>query len=203
MRLGTCPKLPRGTENRTWFRALEPHFASAPLASAHTIGNPSRFSAGPLALFPFEILYFSENQLITLFEVEALLGSPKKGTVIPDPHRSWLTINVQTVLQQVADLTAVNAQQLLGTTVQELTGDWQGYQTRGPATSVKQPVGTAPTQDLGEALSSLGIEGFRTVSAKVPQQMNLVVFPQNLLKGSQLVYHDPTSGKTHRIKGKL
>lgn len=67
---------------------------------------------------------------------------------------------------------------------------------RGPATSVKQPVGTAPTRDLGEALSSLGIEGFRTVSAKVPQQMNLVVLPQNLLKGSQLVYHDANSGKT-------
>jgi hypothetical protein len=202
MRLGACPKLPRGPENRTWFRALEPQFAFAPLASAHTTTNPSRFSPGPLALLPFEILYFSENQLITLFEVEALLGSAQKGSVIADPHKTWLTINVQIVLQQVVDLTSVNAQQILGTTVQELTGDWQGYQTRGLATSVKQPVGTAPTQNLGEALSSLGIEGFRTVSAKVPQQMNLVVFPQNLLKGSQLAYHDPVSGKPHRIKGK-
>ena len=101
------------------------------------------------------------------------------------------------------DLTSAYSQQLLGTTVQELTGDWQGYQTRGAGTSVKQSVGTAPTQDLGEALSSPSIEGFRTVSAKVPQQMNLIVFPQNLLKGSQLVYQNPATGKTHRIKGKL
>jgi len=203
MRLGACPKLAHGPENRTWFRALEPQFAFAPLASGHTAANPSRFSPGPLILLPFEILYFSENPMIALFEVEALLGSPKKGTVIADPQKTWLTINVQVALQQVVDLTSLTAQQLLGATVQELTGDWQGYQTRGPATSVKQPVGTAPTQDLGEALFSLRVEGFRTVSAKLPQQMNLVVFPQNLLKGSQIVYHDPASGKTHRIKGKL
>jgi RES domain-containing protein len=203
MKLGACPKLLSGPENRVWFRALEPQFATAPLASAHTTANPSRFSPGPLGIVPFEILYFSENQMIALFEMEALLGSPKKGTVIADPRKTWLTINVQIVLQQVVDLTHMTAQKLLGTSAQELTGDWQGYQTRGSATSVKEPVGFAPTQDLGEALSSLGFEGFRTVSAKVPQQMNLVVFPENLLKGSQLVYPDPVSGKTHRVKGKL
>jgi len=66
MRLGACPKLLTGAENRIWFRGIEPQYARAPLASAHTVANPSRFSPGPLIHHPFEILYFSENQLIVL-----------------------------------------------------------------------------------------------------------------------------------------
>src|SRR5438105_14622423 len=98
MRLGACPKLPRGPESRFWFRALEPQCAQAPLASAHTTANPSRFSPGPLGLQPFQILYLTENALIALLEVEALLGSPQKANVVSDPNKSWLTINVQVLL---------------------------------------------------------------------------------------------------------
>ena len=32
--------------------------------------------------------------------------------------------------------------------------------------------------------------------------MNLVIFPENLLKGSELSYRDPMTGKSHRIRGK-
>jgi hypothetical protein len=67
---------------------------------------------------------------------------------------------------------------------------------------VPEPAGTAPTQDLGEALFSIpGLEGFRVVSAPVPYQMNLVVFPRKLQKGSMLVYHDSATGKDHVVKG--
>jgi RES domain-containing protein len=200
MKLGACPKLTLSPEGRVWFRAIDPKYGPSPLSSAHTAAAPSRFSAGPLALNPFEVLYFAENAMTALWEVGSLFGSLKHNILVPNPSCAWLTINMHVQLQQVADLTQVSQQKLLGTTVQELTGDWEGYSFRSPVTSVSQPTGTAPTQDLGEALQSLpGIEGFRTVSAKIPYQMNLVVFPQKLLKGSQIVYHDKASGKTHKV----
>jgi hypothetical protein len=109
---------------------------------------------------------------------------------------------VQVSLQSVADLTLISEQKRLGTTAQELTGDWEGYRTRTPNSSVPQPTGTAPTQDLGEAMfSTPGVEGFRTVSAKVPDQMNLIVFPAKLLKGSRIVYLDKATGTVHERKG--
>ena len=59
---------------------------------------------------------------------------------------------------------------------------------------------------LCEALSSAlftlpEVEGFRTVSAKLPYHMNLVVFPSKLLKGSRITYQDPATGKSHTLKG--
>lgn len=55
--------------------------------------------------------------MIALLEVESLLGSPQMGTVIGNPNKPWLTINVQVVLQRVTDLTELAAQQLLGTSI--------------------------------------------------------------------------------------
>jgi hypothetical protein len=111
-------------------------------------------------------------------------------------------INVQVTLQAVADLTLVGEQRRLGTTAQELTGDWEAYGTRTPSSSVPEPTGTAPTQDLGEALFwTKGVEGFRTVSAKAPCQQNLVVFPQKLLQGSRLSHPDSITGRTYEISG--
>jgi hypothetical protein len=132
--------------------------------------------------------------------VEALLGSIQKGQVIANPAQAWLTVNVHIQLQRVADLADVTGQRQLGTTAQELTGDWEGYQLRTHSASVPRPVGAAPTQTLGEALFSIpDLEGFRVVSARIPTQMNLVVFPTKLLKGSRLAYQDSATGKTHAL----
>jgi hypothetical protein len=99
--------------------------------------------------------------------------------VLPNPQQAWLILNVRVTLRQVADLTPVAAQTLLGMTAQELTGDWEGYQVRQPHDSVPQPVGIAPTQALGQALFAVpGLEGFRPVSARLPSRIALVVrFP--------------------------
>ncbi len=203
MKLAACPKLSLRPENRIWFRAFDPKHIVTPLGAAHTVTFPTRFSPGPHSLKPFQIMYFSENHVVCLREVEALLGSLKM-TPFPNPSSAWTIINVSVSLQRVADLTVPGEQKRLGTTAQELTGDWEGYQMRNPLSSVPHPVGTAPTQDLGEALFSIpGIEGFRTLSAKVPDQRNLVVFPQKLLKGSRLEYRDGGTGVVHEIVGKL
>jgi hypothetical protein len=44
------------------------------------------------------------------------------------------------------------------------------------------------------------LEGFRTLSAKVPYALNLVVFPQKLQPGSRVEFSHPTLG-THSILG--
>ncbi len=94
-------------------------------------------------------------------------------------------------MQSVADLTAPSQQSLLGTSIQELTGDWDTYTS-----------GDAPTQQLGAALyATAGVEGFLAISAKLRHNKTLIVFPQKLRKGSELVFQDTMTGqkKIHRI----
>ena len=126
-----------------------------------------------------------------MFEVEALLGSPH-STWLAVPGRNWTVLSVSVVLQSVVDLTQAAEQAALGTTAQELTGDWRGYRLRDATTPVSQPSGVpAPTQELGGALYSVpGLEGFLTVSAKVPTHRVLVVFPDKLAVGSELECRD-------------
>jgi hypothetical protein len=96
----------------------------------------------------------------------------------------------------VADLTAPASQALLDTTAQELTGDWVGYQLRGPGTTVQTPTGIAPTQDLGAALyGAPKLEGLKALSAKAPYHQILAIFPQKLLPGSQVSWFNPQTGK--------
>lgn len=186
-------------ENRVWYRAIAPQHAGTPISSTHSKGSLSRFSPGPNAGNPFEVLYFSDSYNVVLYEVESLLGSID-NVPVSNPARGWLLLNVHVILQQVADLTDVAAQGTLGTNAQELTGDWRGYEARRKPGSIPGPIGTAPTQALGEYLfASTRIEGFRTVSAKIPTQMNLVIFPEKLLPGSHLVYTDHT-GKQHVVR---
>ncbi len=57
-----------------------------------------------------------------------------------------------------------------------------------------------PTQRLGSALFATDdVEGFLTISAKMPLCKTLVIFPQKLREGSELVFSDTITGKTHRI----
>jgi RES domain len=196
-----CLALNRSPETGIWYRAIQPQFWQTSLATSQTKLLPSRFNEGSAARPQFEVLYLAETQMVSLFEVQALFGSPTQpGGVIANPRRPWTVINVQVQLQDVADLTQVSQQMLLATTAQELTGDWYGYQQRTALTSVSQPIGTAPTQALGAALFAVnGLEGFLTLSARLPYHKNLVVFPQKLQPGSRVAFHDPATGQQHVI----
>jgi hypothetical protein len=204
--LSGCARLPKTPENRTWFRAIQPRYSSTALNSAHTTRSRSRFSDGPLlpSSGQFQILYFAEDHQTALFEFGAMVGSPHiPGRAIPNPGVPALVLNVQITLQQVFDLTQVRSAQVpLQTTAQELTGDWDGYQSRSPMTSVTAPIGLAETQTLGEALFQTGIEGFRSLSAKIPYARTLMVFPTNLRRGSSIVYIDSGTA-VHRIDGTI
>jgi hypothetical protein len=202
-------------ENGTWIRAIQLRFwnPSDPLFTAYTSHYATRFNPGHKSKKPFEVLYLAENLLVASYEVGALLGNPySPGGAFANPRSSWVFIPVQVHLQCVADLTLLPEQVNLATTVQELTGDWRGYDIRGMGSSVPVPVGIAPTQELGETFSRVppGVsnphpfwEGFRAVSARVTDSKNLIVYPQNLLKGSWLEFTDPKTGTVYRIDGTI
>jgi hypothetical protein len=204
MNLAACAALSRGPETGVWYRAIQPRFWQTALQTAQSKLIPSRYNEGASAIRPFEVLYLAEDHQVALLEVGAMFGPlfppAGDGLLIPNPLQAWTILNVRVTLQRVADLTRVSEQTLISTTAQELTGDWDGYQRRMPTDSVNQPVGTAPTQALGQALFAIrGLEGFRTLSARRPARMILVVFPEKLLAGSEIEFSDGMGG-THQIR---
>lgn len=200
MNLAVVAALPQQPLSGVWFRAIAPHHWKTALFASNV---PNRFNPGPQRTdAPFQLLYLAENPQVALFEVEALLGSPTRpGGLIPNPASAETMLNVVVTLQNVVDLTCVDAQNRLGASVQELTGDWRGYETRGPSTSVTEPFGVAaPTQELGAALFALpSVEGFLAVSARLPYSKNLVVFPQKLRPNSSVVFSYPATGERYTI----
>ena len=126
-----------------------------------------------------------------MFEALALFGSPTTpGGPVPAPRGSWTILTVRVQLSDVLDLSGLASQATLDVSAQELTGDWQGYRLRSPQTNVTAPTGAAPTQMLGEAIhrDTRTLEGFTTVSAKVPTNRNLIVYPDHLRTGSLVEY---------------
>jgi hypothetical protein len=136
--------------------------------------------------------------------VQALLGSATTaGGLVPSPHSTWTTLNVNVSLQYIADLTDLASQDLLDITAQELTGDWRGYRLRGPSTTIKGPTGSAPTQDLGSALFAVPkLEAFKTLSSKAPYHQILAVFPQKLRRRSRVSWFNPLTGKEETIRAR-
>jgi RES domain-containing protein len=191
VKLGNCRKLALSPIRGVWFRAIEPRHAATPLQTSQSVKNRSRFSPGPAAASPFEILYLAENPTTALFEVRAVLGLSTHPVVNPDRTKNAI-VDVQVKLQSVADLTDPAQLKLLDVSIQELTGNWNSYLA-----------GDAPTQRLGAALfATKRVEGFLATSAPASSNRNLIVFPRKLLKGSDLVFEDESpSGTIHRIVG--
>ncbi|HEY4113610.1 MAG TPA: RES family NAD+ phosphorylase [Rhizomicrobium sp.] len=204
MKLAAVSLLPLLAETRTWYRAVDVRFLPSAIATGHTRVIPSRFYDPHSASPQFPTLYLSDSQVVAMFEAQALFGSPTTpGGSVPAPRGAWAILSVSVRLQRIADLSVVASQALLDTSVQELTGDWVGYRQRSSLTNVAAPTGTAPTQALGEALhrDPRLIEGFIAVSAKVPYNQNLIVFPAHLGAGSSVDYawQDASGSHTYRV----
>jgi hypothetical protein len=200
--LGACRSLATSSLTGTWYRATELRFWSRLLATEYTASSPGRFNAGDPDRPGFEVLYLAEDHQVALFEVGALLGSPLPlGTFIPNPSGHWIIINVQVQLGRIADLTQFSPRRLIETTVQELTGDWQGYAFRTTHARLKPPYWTnVPTQRLGHALYRVrGLEGFLTYSSRAPTRRNVVLFPRKLRPGSSVRFENPITGQAHTI----
>ena len=191
MNLAAVALVPHQPETGAWYRVAGTRWISTAIVTAHTVVTPSRFYDPTSASPQFRTLYLSDNLHVALFEAQALLGAPTRpGGPVPAPKGHWMTLTVSVQLHAVLDLSARASQATLDVTVQELTGDWLGYQARSHLTNVSAPTGTAPTQMLGEAIyrDLRGLEGFLTVSAKVPTNRNLIVFPDRLGPNSFVQY---------------
>jgi hypothetical protein len=196
MNLGAVRSLPLRPVTGPWFRAIRPRHWPAALATGHTPTVSSRFNPGSPRRPSFEVLYLAADHTVALFEVGPLVGSALPGgPYLPNPRGAWTIVTVEVHLARVADLTDPANVQLLQTSAQELTGDWQGYALRPDPTPVRAPHWTnVPTQRLGRALfKARGVEGFLTYSAKNPLRTNLVLFPTKLRAGSWVRFEDPDS----------
>lgn len=201
MRLSGCHRLRLSPVTGTWYRVIPPQFFQKALSTDRTKRIRSRYSPGRLGKPPFAVLYLCENRTIALYEVEAQFKDAN-GNLVSNPKKPLLHVDVKVVLQRIADLTDLSQQRHLSTNAQELTGDWVWYDERTPHCSVPVPVGTAPTQQLGQALFGVSsLEGFQTISAKMPNHRNLVLFPGKLLPGSFIEYLDPIANRICKIAG--
>ena len=189
MKLSACERLALQPLNAKWYRAIPPEYWKTALHTSHTLNRCSRFSRGTAGDPPFEITYLADSQTVAPYEVRAQYGPPDRP--IADPHQSkWQILDVEVRLQSVADLTDLGQRRRLGISAQELTGDWKDA----------HPQNDAPTQRLGAALfATKGIEGFIAISARMPLCKTLVVFPQKLREGSELLFKDISRSRTHRL----
>jgi hypothetical protein len=202
MNLAAVALLPAFAENRTWYRVTGTRWIRSAIATAHTVVTSSRFCDPYSASPQFPTLYLADSPLVAMFEALALFGTPTMpGGPVPAPRGSWTVLTVRVQLQAVLDLSSLMSQAALPVSSQELTGDWQGYRLRSRATNVAAPTGAAPTQMLGEAIHSdlRGLEGFCAVSAKVPANRTLVVFPDRLRPGDLVEYEWDEGEHIYRV----
>ena len=203
MNPANCPRLtplPRPVSG-TWYRAVAPRFLSNPISTSHSKTVASRFSAASPAHSGFEILYLAEKPQVALFEVGALYGSPLSGVVV-NPQALFRIVAIQVHLSGMVDVSKPAEAAKVYSNAQELTGDWRCYRERGrlPGASVKVPTGKAPTQKFGEQLYALcpNVQGFVTLSARLPYFKILGIFTRRLKAGSSdyISYTDPSGTHT-------
>ena len=205
MNAGNATRLAHIPHSGTWYRAVTPQFISTAISTTHSKTIASRFSPASPANPGFEILYLAENHLVAMFEAQALFGSPlTPGGVVSHPAASLVTLAIQAQLTAVVDLGDPAQSTLVDTNAQELTGDWRGYRQRGPGTSITGPTGKAPTQEFGEQLFALcpHVQGFLTLSARLPYCRILAIFTQRLTAGTDYVRYTITdpSGQLRTIQ---
>ena len=161
----------------TWYRATPGR--RAPLEFGHTSKATTRFGS---ALCQYFMLYFAADPATALLEVEAVVAThnpPHTHNIQPSAYTVW---PVSVALNNVVDFGDPGCRRVVGTSAQELTGDWR---TRHPAAGsppvVRSRASEAPTQQLGAALEhGPSVKGFLTPSAKAPAISNLVVFPHRV-----------------------
>ncbi len=202
MKLQRCWTLTRFPVQGTWCRAVNARWGNAPLAYTHTATRPGRFQNGSEQRPGIEVIYLTDDPQVTLYETRAIVGSPLPGRAnVPNPNPvAWTILPITVALQSIADLTRDSELQIIDTSVQELTGDWDGYDHRPQHQDAPPPYFThVPTQQLAVTLHQTGLfDGLLSYSAVDPRHRNLIVFPTALQKGSSLTCTD-AGGSPHQL----
>ena len=185
MRLPRSRLIGAHVEDIFWYRA-----APSGVANPHHLPSASainRFNDGTSG---YRLLYFAQNPETALVEVRALLGFVPGPLVPAAPSpRSWTIFRYRIRLRHnhVVDFGQPENRAAIDTSVQELTGDWEGYRIRPLCVVPTHPIMDgdihAPTQRLGAWLAThlpRGYCGILSPSARNPLIQNLVLFCDRL-----------------------
>lgn len=187
------PSLPRAPCRGPWYRAVafdnllgpppgSP--ASSPVQPLWPKGakrKGARFTpAAVTGTTSFGCIYLALDENTPLLEVTGILKPP--GSSIPLLFVPQVLMTVDGVLADIVDLTDAKTQSALGTSLQELTGDWVVQQDDYLTGRSPMP----PTQVLAQAAYGVGdIVGLRYSSSKsVAAAIGMVVFSDRLVSGT-------------------
>ena len=158
------------------FRLILARYAATALSSIGSLRAGGRYNMRG----EFEALYLASSPVTALREVEALVATAEGLRGVKGPPRILLSIDYE--LQAVVDLTEPKAQQLLDSSLAELSAPWRALNAAGT---------TAPTQLLGSVVHELSvIEALRVPSARDPATDNVVIFPDRLRSTSTVRVFD-------------
>ncbi len=145
-------------------------YVETPLSAVGSILTGGRYNPKGA----FEVLYLAENATTTLLEVQFAASSG--GRFQAQPKDPYVIFSVAFELQRLVDLHDAENLADLGLSPEDLQRPWRLKQARGERVF---------TQEIGQALLTLGHEGFKYPSA-TDGTANLAVFPANLKPGSYL-----------------
>src|SRR5215472_6524796 len=122
------------------FRLILARYAATALSSIGSLRAGGRYNVRG----EFEALYLASSLVTALREVEALVATAEGLRGVRGPPRILLSIDYEP--QAVVDLTEPSAQQLLGSSLAELSAPWRTLNAAGT---------TGPTQLLGSVVHEL------------------------------------------------
>jgi RES domain len=186
------PGLPSIAVPGPWYRAVAFEYLTGPPPGAAS-GSPVqplwpggarrqgvRFTPQGTGKQGFECLYLAFDEMTPLLEVTQVLRPP--NSLVPLLFEPQVMMTVNGVLTDILDMTDTKTQGALGTSLQELTGDWAVQQADYLIGKAPMP----PTQALGQAAFDVGvIAGLKYKSSKNPARgLAIVVFTDRLAVGS-------------------
>lgn len=135
MKISAAILLPIKPATGLWYRVTSPRFLQTLTSTVHTKVSPSRFFNPWTANPQFATLYLAELPNVAQFEAQVVFGDPKgPGTPLlyGRPRGGWTVMDVSVSLSVIVDLSDPVSQAYLDTSVQEMTGDWVGYEVSLP-----------------------------------------------------------------------
>ena len=144
----------------------------------------------------FDSLYVASDVDTALLEVTGVLRPP--GSPLPLIFEPQVVMTVDGVLTDVIDLTDRVVQRALGTSRQELTGDWALQQADYLLGQASMP----DTQRVGQQAEQIRtIVGLKFPSSKNVRGFGVVVFTSRLAGGASFVelFNKPSRGLQQRL----
>lgn len=177
--------LPTLSAQGVFFRLLHIKYQNTALSSIGSLRAGGRYNVAQV----FSALYTSDTPITALRELKVLVETATGLIACKAPP--YILLSIEYSLQTILDLTNPDNQNVLGTNVQELTGQWLPINLQG------QP---APTQELATAAyNSQTIEALKVPSALDPNAYNVVIFPDKLSSGSFLKVYDDSGSITAKL----